>query len=135
MARFKSFNRDGEDETAIDISPLIDCVFILLIFFIVTTTFLQEFGAQVNDSQPSSEPTQSEEDKPIILEVYADGRVIHDDASIGIAGVQTIVKTHRAERDLPVIIQGAADAPVSITSRVLDEVRLTGATDVVMAVR
>jgi len=41
MGRFRQLTADDSSETGIDISPLIDCVFILLIFFIVTTTFVE----------------------------------------------------------------------------------------------
>ncbi|MAW39433.1 MAG: biopolymer transporter ExbD, partial [Kiritimatiellaceae bacterium] len=53
MGRFR--NR-GEDDTdaGVDISPLIDCVFILLIFFIVTTTFVEETGVEVDKPQAAS---------------------------------------------------------------------------------
>ena len=40
MGRFKSASKSGGDEPTIDLGPMLDCVFILLIFFIVTTTFV-----------------------------------------------------------------------------------------------
>ena len=53
MSRFRSRSSDN-DESGIDISPLIDCVFILLIFFIVTTTFVDETGVEVDKPQAAS---------------------------------------------------------------------------------
>ena len=53
MGRFRD-NTDSGEETLIDMSPLIDCVFILLIFFIVTTTFVEETGVEVDKPQAAS---------------------------------------------------------------------------------
>ena len=48
MARFRDSGEGDGGEATVDMSPLIDCVFILLIFFIVTTTFVEETGVEVN---------------------------------------------------------------------------------------
>ncbi len=52
MGRFRQLAADDSNETGIDISPLIDCVFILLIFFIVTTTFVEETGWKWTSHRP-----------------------------------------------------------------------------------
>ena len=54
MGRFRDSALDSEPDTAIDISPLIDCVFILLIFFIVTTVFVEESGIDVTRPQAAA---------------------------------------------------------------------------------
>ena len=51
MGRFREATSDDSSESGIDISPLIDCVFILLIFFIVTTVFVEETGVEVDKPQ------------------------------------------------------------------------------------
>ena len=53
MSRFRNRNEESND-AGVDISPLIDCVFILLIFFIVTTTFVEETGVEVDKPQAAS---------------------------------------------------------------------------------
>ena len=53
MGRFRDSDDDAS-ETGIDMSPLIDCVFILLIFFIVTTVFVEETGVEVDKPQAAS---------------------------------------------------------------------------------
>ena len=54
MGRFREASGDDSGSSGIDISPLIDCVFILLIFFIVTTTFVEETGVEVDKPQAAS---------------------------------------------------------------------------------
>ena len=49
-----------EDDTEINITPMLDIVFIMLIFFIVTTSFVKEFGVDVN--RPSSAPVEETEE-------------------------------------------------------------------------
>ena len=53
MGRFRE-ELDADEEGGIDMSPLIDCVFILLIFFIVTTVFVEETGIDVDKPQAAS---------------------------------------------------------------------------------
>jgi biopolymer transport protein ExbD len=54
MGRFREMTAEDNGDVGIDISPLIDCVFILLIFFIVTTTFVEETGVEVDKPQAAS---------------------------------------------------------------------------------
>ena len=54
MSRFRSFSASEEEGEGINMSPMIDCVFILLIFFIVTTTFVEETGVEVDKPQAAS---------------------------------------------------------------------------------
>ena len=61
MSRFRNASGSDSDEGSIDISPLIDVVFILLIFFIVTTTFVEESGLEVD--RPRLPPLRSKSPK------------------------------------------------------------------------
>ena len=61
MGRFRD-NTDSGEETLIDMSLLIDCVFILLIFFIVTTTFVEETGVEVDKPQAASSVNLEKQD-------------------------------------------------------------------------
>ncbi len=54
MSRFREMTAEDSGDVGIDISPLIDCVFILLIFFIVTTTFVENTGVQVDKPEAAS---------------------------------------------------------------------------------
>ncbi|MEM6911176.1 MAG: biopolymer transporter ExbD [Verrucomicrobiota bacterium] len=127
MGRFRSASEDDPDE-AVDISPLIDCVFILLIFFIVTTTFVDEsgFGADRPTSTPSSAESDSE-DEPVIFKVMADGRIFESDLKIPFSSIRPIVANKLAkDNEAKIVVMAAPDASFGAAARIVDEVRLAG---------
>jgi biopolymer transport protein ExbD len=133
MSRFRSLS-EGEDEgNTIDISPLIDCVFILLIFFIVTTTFVEETGVEVDRPQAAS-AVQLEKNS-IMIAVTENGQVVYGGREIGIAGVQPIVKRMLQKEQMPVIVQTDQKVPASLLVQVIDEAKLAGAEKVSVATR
>lgn len=131
MARFGSAAAEEESETAIDISPLIDCVFILLIFFIVTTTFVEETGVEVDKPQAAS--ASRLEKTSILIALTSKGEVVYGGREITISGVQPLVKRMLQKEDVPVIIQSDAAAQTGLLVRVIDEAKLGGATKVSLA--
>jgi biopolymer transport protein ExbD len=134
MGRFRSHLDTQEESDGIDISPLIDCVFILLIFFIVTTTFVEESGIEVNKPQAAS-AIQLEKNS-ILLAVTEGGQVVYGGRDIGIAGIQPLVKRMiQTEPELPVIIQADSGVQATLFVRVIDEAKLAGALKVSVATR
>jgi biopolymer transport protein ExbD len=132
MSRFRSFT-EREDEGGIDISPLIDCVFILLIFFIVTTVFVEETGIEVDKPQAAS--SIQLEKNSILIALTAKGEVVYGGRDIGVAGVQPLVKRMTQKEEIPVIVQADAQVPAGLFVRVIDEAKLAGATKVSVATR
>ena len=133
MGRFRQALSDDDGEGAgIDMSPLIDCVFILLIFFIVTTTFVEETGVEVDKPQAAS--SVQLEKTSILLAVTKDGAVVVDDRDIGIGTVRaTVRRLLQKEKDIPVIIQADEKAATGLLVRVIDEAKLGGAQKVNIA--
>lgn len=133
MGRFReSMNEDEGDGAGIDMSPLIDCVFILLIFFIVTTTFVEETGVEVDKPQAAS--SVQLEKTSILLALTAKGEVVYDKRDIGINSVRaTVRRLLQKESDVPVIIQADETAPTGLLVRVIDEAKLGGALKVSLA--
>jgi biopolymer transport protein ExbD len=114
----------GDDTTEINISPLIDMVFILLIFFIVTTVFVEEDGVGVDKPQPN--PAQLLEDKGVSLRITNTGQVLYEGREIGVAGVRALVRQRMAQlRDdkRVVILQLDDAAAAGVVVRVIDEVQ------------
>ena len=68
----RDLNSDANDNVAIDLSPMIDCIFILLIFFIVTTVFVDEVGTEVNKPDISSATASTLDSNSVIIEIGAD---------------------------------------------------------------
>lgn len=133
MGRFRDSSSDGSVEAGIDMSPLMDCVFILLIFFIVTTTFVDETGVEVDKPQAAS--ASHLEKTSVLIALTAEGDVVAGGNSIGIGGVQPLVKRALQKEDVPVIIQADIAAQSGMLVRVIDEAKLAGATKVSIATR
>jgi len=133
MSRFRNSGGDDGDSAGIDMSPLIDCVFILLIFFIVTTTFVEESGVEVDKPQAAS--SVNLEKNSVLIAITAKGEVVYGGQEIGIGGVQSIVKRMLEKEDVPVIVQADKAVPSGLLVRVIDEAKLGGAVKVSIATR
>ncbi len=131
--RRQLFNAPAHSDE-INVSPLIDIVFILLIFFIVTTVFVEETGVEVRRPQAAS--ASQLEKQSILIAITADGTVIHGGNEIGVRGVRGVVKRLlKQKKDQPVIVQGDKAATLDIYSKVHDQAALAGALRINMATR
>jgi len=133
MGRFRDRADDDGGDSSIDISPLIDCVFILLIFFIVTTTFVEETGVEVDKPQAAS-AVQLEKTSVLIALTEKD-EVVYGGREIGISGVRPLVKRMLQKEDVPVIVEADAKADTGMLVRIIDEAKLGGAQKVSVATR
>lgn len=133
MSRFSQSNSDEGNDTGIDMSPMIDCVFILLIFFIVTTTFVDETGVEVDKPQAASSVRL--EKTSILIAITAKGEVIYDGKEIGVGGVQPLVRRMLQKEKVPVVIQADEVVPTGQLTRVIDECKLAEAEKVSIATR
>ncbi len=132
MSMRKSLFQDDEAATGeINISPLIDVVFILLIFFIVTTTFVQETGVDVNKPQAIS--AQELDSQSILIAITSTGQIVYGGRNIGTAGVRPLVERLLSRDDLPVVIQADRTVNADLLVRVIDEAKLGGAVSVNIA--
>lgn len=131
MGRFRNMNSDEGSEAGIDLSPLIDCIFILLLFFIVTTTFVEETGVEVDKPQAAS-AVQLEKNS-ILLALTDKGQVVYGGREIGVAGVRPAVARMLQKEKIPVIVQADQTVPAGLLVRVIDEAKLGGAEKVSLA--
>ena len=125
MSKRGSILQDEAEMSDINISPMIDMVFILLIFFIVTTVFVEETGIEVN--KPEAAAAVQLEKNSILIAISSDGKVIYGGREIGVSGVSPIVKRLTLKEDIPVIIQADEGASHGVFSRVYGEAKLAGA--------
>lgn len=122
---------EQQPEQGIDMSPLLDVVFILLIFFIVTTVFVRETGVEVDKPQAVS---ASQLEKTVILLAITDaGEVFYDGSQIGVAGVRGVLEQLQRGDPRPVVIQADKNVPTQLLLEVLDEAKLAGSTTVNLA--
>ena len=132
MSRRRMFSSNTSAMADINISPLIDMVFILLIFFIVTTVFVEETGVDVTKPQAAS-AVQLEKNS-ILIAIQSNGSVVYGGRDIGVSGVRAIVTRLIADNPrMPVIIQADEAVPTRLLVRVLDEAKLAGAASVNIA--
>ena len=116
---------ESEELEEINISPLIDMVFILLIFFIVTTVFVEEPGIDV--TRPRAASAEQLDKNSILIAITADNQVIYGGANIGVAGVRPLVKRLTRQDAMPVILQTDQGALAETVAKVLDAAQLGGA--------
>lgn len=133
MGRFREWSAEDGGEAGIDMSPLIDCVFILLIFFIVTTVFVEETGVEVDKPQAAS--SVQLEKTSILIALTEKGEVVYAGRDIGVSGVQPLVKRMLQTEEVPVIVQADARAETGALVRIIDEAKLGGAQKVSIASR
>ncbi len=128
MAIGRRLSDQGDEEVKIDLSPMIDCVFILLIFFIVTTVFVEESGIDVNRPDAGG-PSNSNDDAQIVeFDINPQGIVKFRGRDIGTQGVRGIVKQMRVNQpDIPVLIRASEKTPHSVFAEVYGEIRMGGA--------
>lgn len=125
----------SKQETAaegVNMTPLIDMVFILLIFFLVTASFTKESGIDVD--RPTAQTAVREEQGSMIIGVSKDGEIWLDNQLIELRSVRAHVEhLHAQNPEGTVIILADQNARTGTTVEVLDQVRLAGVANVSIA--
>jgi biopolymer transport protein ExbD len=121
----RSILESDAESDEINMSPLIDMVFILLIFFIVTTVFVEETGVEVN--KPQAANSVDLQKNSILLAITDKGEVVYGGKNIGVSGVRSVVRQLVQKEQIPVIIQADKSVPVELYARVWDECKFAGA--------
>jgi biopolymer transport protein ExbD len=132
MAR-RSILSEPDAGVELDLSPMIDAIFILLIFFIVTTVFVEEPGVEI--LRPDAVIAQDLEKNSILIAITGDNKVIYGGKDLGVAGVGARVKQMLLQEDLPVIIQADALSDHGVFSDVWSEMKSAGATKISISTR
>lgn len=133
MKYSRRYRESEEEEVQIDISPLIDVVFILVIFFIVTTVFNKEVGVDIN--KPPKVASSRELDRTsVMIGLTENGQVMYGGKNIGFDGVQAVINGVRDGGDpVPVIIICDANANAEGITKVINEATLAEASSVSVA--
>jgi len=115
-----------EPATEIDLSSMIDCIFILLIFFIVATVFVDEKGLQV--AKPDAAATSfGEENENVVLQITADNKIFEDGKEITLADVPNRVRAGMNGADTPVVVRAHEKSDHGVFVAVWDAARRGGA--------
>lgn len=122
---------DDNGEDGINISPLIDIVFILLLFFVVTSVFVEETGVEVN--KPESRQARPMDRKSIFIAITAEGRLFYGGHEIGLYGIGPTLRKLAVSPDQPVVIQADGKTSTQLLLSALDEVKAVGIVNVNVA--
>ena len=115
-----------KDEAAVDMTPMLDIVFIMLIFFIVTATFVKQSGLEV--IRPPAETAEDQRRVSILIAVGDGGEVWMDNKEVDVRAVRAGVEKLLAENPLgSVVIQADTKSKAGILMQVMDQVRQAGA--------
>lgn len=132
MHRLDSLQTEPPRMAEINMSPLVDMVFLLLIFFMVTAVFVEEVGVDVE--KPAAASAKTLEKQSVLIAVTEDGRVFHGGDEIGMNAVRGVVARQlREDRDMPVIVIADGGSRTRAVVDVLDECKLAGAVRVSIA--
>ena len=125
--------RRADGEAQINITPMLDIVFIMLIFFIVTTSFVTEFGVDVN--RPSNAPVQEQERSEIIaVRIDENGQIFVQERPIDIRAVRANIESGLAlQPDAAVVVIADRFSASGLLVRVVDQARVAGASKVSLA--
>jgi biopolymer transport protein ExbD len=123
MARNKRIRE--EDEAAVDMTPMLDIVFIMLIFFIVTTSFVKEAGIEVN--KPKAAQATNKKNANIFIAIRGNGEIWMDKRQVDVERVSANIERLLAEQPTEiVIIQADKDAKHGVVVKVMDQIKATG---------
>jgi biopolymer transport protein ExbD len=127
-------NLVDEEEAAIDMTPMLDVVFIMLIFFIVTASFVKEAGIDVN--RPEAATAVKKDRANILIAISDKGEIWINKRRIDVRAVQANIERLRAENPQgSVVIQADKKATTETLIKVMDASRAAGAEDVSLAAR
>ena len=128
----RRYSNDSSDEAAIDMTPMLDIVFIMLIFFIVTTSFVKEAGLEVN--RPTASSAQTVKKGNIMVAIGAAGDVWVDKRRIEVDAVRANIERLRAESpDGAVVIQADTEANAGVVVKVMDQIKMAGVESISIA--
>ncbi len=128
----RKFRRDA-GEAEINITPMLDIVFIMLIFFIVTTSFVKEVGVDVN--RPSNAPVKEKKQSEVIaVRIDALGRIFVNNRLTDVRAVRAnILSGLAAKPDASVVVIADRESDAGLLVGVIDQARVAGAKKVSLA--
>ncbi len=132
MLNITSLRKKRHTIQGVDMAPLIDMVFILLIFFLVTTSFVKETGIEVN--RPNAATASADAKTSILIAIDRENRVFMDHREIDVRAVRANVERALAENPSgTVIVVADRNSSTGVAVKVMDGCRMAGAKSVSLA--
>lgn len=122
----------ASEDTGVDLTPMLDVVFIMLIFFIVTTSFVKESGVEFN--RPSAATAQKKDKASIFVGINANNEVMIEKRIVDVRSVRAnIERLHAESPEGAIVVQADEAAKTGILVKVVDQIRAAGVKDVSVA--
>lgn len=132
MRHLNQMLQDQDEKEEIDMTPMLDVVFILLIFFIVTASFVKEAGIDVN--RPEAATAVKKERANILVAISDKGDIWINKRKVDVRTVQANIERLKAENPQgTVVIQADKKATTETLIKVMDSARAAGVYDVSIA--
>ena len=132
MRDFLATAQQDDEESSVDITPMLDVVFIMLIFFIVTATFIKEAGIDVD--KPEAATAVVQEKASILIAIDADDNVWINRRQVDVRSVRSIIERLHAENPKgTAVIPADRDSRNNTLVQVMDASRRAGVYDIALA--
>ena len=127
-------NRVKSEENSLDLTPMMDIVFIMLIFFIVTTSFVKETGVDIN--RPNAETAERDERGNILVAITATNGIWIDKRRVDLKAVRANIERLKIEYpEGSVIIQADKESRSGLLVEAMDQIRLAGVQNISIAAK
>ena len=134
MRDFLGESEQSKDESEVDLTPMLDVVFIMLIFFIVTASFVKESGFDVNRPDSDESKRENQEVQNILVNVAADGQLFINRRRVDASSLVANIKRLHAENPQgSVVIQAEDESKNERLITVMDAARKAGVYNVSIA--
>ena len=120
------------EESNLDLTPMLDIVFIMLIFFIVTTSFIKESGIEVN--RPNAETAERDQKVNILVAISENNEIFIDRRKVDLRAIRPNIIRLKAENpEGSVIIQADKASQTGLLVEAMDQIRLAGVQEISIA--
>ena len=105
----------NEDDSEIDLTPMLDVVFIMLIFFIVTASFIKEFGLEINRPDDAPEVDIPTQNQNVLININASSEILVDNRRVDVRSIRSIIQRKLAENPKGTVIISAHSEAKAVT--------------------
>ena len=120
------------EESNLDLTPMLDIVFIMSIFFIVTTSFIKESGIEVN--RPNAETAERDQKGNILVAISENNEIFIDRRKVDLRAIRPNIIRLKAENpEGSVIIQADKASQTGLLVEAMDQIRLAGVQEISIA--
>ena len=117
----------------LDMAPLIDCVLLLMIYFMLTSSFIMQPGLKIK--LPEAKTTEQGEPQPVLVSVTQNNIIFFQDRQVTLAELESLLAAEGRKGKFALVVKGDQAASHGLVVKVLDIARLAGAEKLIVATR